>query len=66
MRSKKASGGAILEVYCLESVVCVHHVYKQIWTPVVGEKLAIDHCVLTISDACFANFQHARCCLVHL
>ena len=29
------------EVYCLESVICGHHIYKRMWTPVVGEKLPI-------------------------
>ena len=24
-----------------ESVVCCHHVYKRVWTPVLGEKLRI-------------------------
>ena len=27
--------------FYLESVVCGHHVYKQIWIPVVGERLPI-------------------------
>ena len=30
------------EVYCLESVVCGHHIYKRVWSPVVGEKLPVD------------------------
>ena len=36
-----ASGDAVLEVYCPESVVHGHHVYKQKWIPVVGEKLPL-------------------------
>ena len=30
-----------LAIYCKESVVCDHHVFKRIWTPVVGEVLAV-------------------------
>lgn len=29
--------------YSLESVVCSHHVYKVVWTPFVGENLALVH-----------------------
>ena len=29
------------EIYRLESVVRGHHIYKRIWTPVVGEKLLV-------------------------
>ncbi len=27
--------------FCLESVVHGHHVYKRVWTPVVGEQLPV-------------------------
>ncbi len=27
--------------FCLESVVRGHHVYKRVWTPVVGEQLPV-------------------------
>ena len=30
------------EMYCLEMVVCGHHIQKQVWTPVVGEKVPVD------------------------
>ena len=30
------------EMYCLESVVRGQHVYKQEWTPMVGNKLPVD------------------------
>ena len=30
-----------LAIYCKESVVCGHHVFKRIWTPVVGEVLTV-------------------------
>ena len=31
-----------LAIYLKESVVRGHHVFKRIWTPVVGEILAVD------------------------
>ena len=36
-----ASLGATPESFILESVVCGHHIYKQTWTPFLGEKLLI-------------------------
>ena len=30
------------KVYCLESVVCGHHIYKRVWTPVVEKKVLVD------------------------
>ena len=36
-----ASQGATSESFILESVVHRHHIYKQTWTPFLGEKLLI-------------------------
>ena len=33
---------ANLSVYLMESVVHCHHVFKQVWSPVVGEVLTVD------------------------
>ena len=30
------------ESFTLESVVHVHHIYKRIWTPMLGERLQIE------------------------
>ena len=30
------------KMYCLVSVVCGHHICKQVWTPLVGKKLLLD------------------------
>ena len=30
-----------LAIYCKEGVVCGHHVFKRIWTPVVGKVLTV-------------------------
>ena len=38
---KMASQGATPESFILESVVRGHHIYKQTWTPFLGEKLLI-------------------------
>ena len=35
------SQGASL-VFCLESAIRGHHVYKCVWTPMVGEELPVD------------------------
>ena len=37
-----ASQVIMLEMYCLESVVYGHYVYKQTWSLVVGEQLPVD------------------------
>ena len=34
---KMASQVIVPEVCCLESAFCGHHIYKRVWTPVVGE-----------------------------
>ena len=39
---KMASQVIVPEVFWLESIVCGHHIYKWVWTPVVGEKLPVD------------------------
>ena len=36
-----ANQSASPESFMFESVVCFHHVYKRVWTPVLGEKLRI-------------------------
>ena len=59
-------GYHVLEVHCVESVVCGNNVYRQIWTHVVGEKLPQDHCVISLSNACFADFKCTCYCLVHV
>ena len=30
------------ELFTLESVVRGHHIYKRVWTPMLGEKLQIE------------------------
>jgi len=41
---EKMTGEVITpEVFCLESAVCGHHIYKRIWIPVMGEKLPVDN-----------------------
>ncbi len=37
-------------VHTLDSVVCVHHVYKRIWTPTIGEQLQKLACWRTATD----------------
>ena len=32
-----------MAIYSINSVVCGHHVYKDIWTPFVGEELQCGH-----------------------
>ena len=36
-----ASESSVNDVYCLESLVRGHHIYKRMWTPVVGESLPL-------------------------
>ena len=36
--------------YCINSVVCGHHVYKDIWTPEIGEELTCRREVGNIHD----------------
>lgn len=41
---EKMTGKVITpEVFCLERGVCGHHIYKRVWTPVMGEELPVDN-----------------------